>query len=582
MRILIITLCLFICSPVFAAKNFAKRFPTDTAIPIAPLSGDTTDGNCVEFDANGNIIDAGAPCGSGGGGSGNVGIGTVNLVPVYVGSSTLGPSSNVYVVGSNVGIGTTIPGGALAVMSGNVGIGTWIPAQTLDIKGTAATSGNVGIAGSLSSNNALNINGTARVTGATNSFGFFNWTTNTSLGGVQFTEGGDGTLDNGLIGNFLALGSNFATASRRKNVSFQGYNNLEFVTYQNTGVALEAMRLTSGGNLGIGTTNPQGALTVMNGNVGIGTWKPAYSLHVKGAAASNNIGVIEGFCSGCTTAFNILNNSANNFTSSTLNLQVAATGAGTVGTYGYVAGTRAGSSTTGVLSFGTNGQGGNVTEKMRIDENGNVGIGTTLSQGSLVIMPNLSTGNVGIGTWKPAQTLEISGSFKNNISSSGSHLFNVIGNQGDINVISRSSDTAAGLHWQSSNGRFGVGTNAQQSSMDVVGNVSLGAYGGKNAAPTNGLIVSGNVGIGTMTFDAALVVMGGNVGIGTWKPTATLEVNGTGNNSMTGNLGIGTTNPPNALYVVGTPMFTTGLNIGIGTASPTRLCIANNAITTCP
>lgn len=49
-----------------------------------------------------------------------------------------------------------------------------------------------------------------------------------------------------------------------------------------------------------------------------------------------------------------------------------------------------------------------------------------------------------------------------------------------------------------------------------------------------------------------------------------------------GNVGIGSTTVPSKLYVVGTGYFTTGLNIGIGTASPTRLCIANNAMATCP
>lgn len=92
-------------------------------------------------------------------------------------------------------------------------------------------------------------------------------------------------------------------------------------------------------------------------------------------------------------------------------------------------------------------------------------------------------------------------------------------------------------------------------------------------------ILKGNVGIGTTLAINKLDVAGG-ISIGTaYAGYITAPVNGA---AIQGNVGIGTSAPPNPLYVVGTPMFTGGLNIGIGTASPTRLCIANNAVTTCP
>ena len=49
-------------------------------------------------------------------------------------------------------------------------------------------------------------------------------------------------------------------------------------------------------------------------------------------------------------------------------------------------------------------------------------------------------------------------------------------------------------------GQVGIGTTLPLSSLSVAGNLALGAYGGgasATAAPSNGLIVSGNVGIGT-------------------------------------------------------------------------------------
>jgi hypothetical protein len=44
----------------------------------------------------------------------------------------------------------------------------------------------------------------------------------------------------------------------------------------------------------------------------------------------------------------------------------------------------------------------------------------------------------------------------------------------------------------------GIGTTTPQSKLDIYGGVSIGtSYAGITAAPTNGLIVQGNVGIGT-------------------------------------------------------------------------------------
>ncbi len=43
----------------------------------------------------------------------------------------------------------------------------------------------------------------------------------------------------------------------------------------------------------------------------------------------------------------------------------------------------------------------------------------------------------------------------------------------------------------------GIGTTSPQSKLDVAGGVAIGSYAGTNAAPSNGLIVSGSVGFGT-------------------------------------------------------------------------------------
>lgn len=69
------------------------------------------------------------------------------------------------------------------------------------------------------------------------------------------------------------------------------------------------------------------------------------------------------------------------------------------------------------------------------------------------------------------------------------------------------------------------------SRLDVAGGVAVGSYAAVSAAPDNGLIVSGDVGIGTPS------------------PSAKLEVNG--NLKVTGNVGIGTNPSEFKLHVVG-------------------------------
>lgn len=80
-----------------------------TAI-FATVTGTLTNGHCVSLDGLGNLVDAGAACGSGSGGSGSVASAQQNQIAYY-------PSASAAVAGLNLA-GLTIANGALGVVYG--------------------------------------------------------------------------------------------------------------------------------------------------------------------------------------------------------------------------------------------------------------------------------------------------------------------------------------------------------------------------------------------------------------------------------------------------------------------------------
>ena len=139
--------------------------------------------------------------------------------------------------------------------------------------------------------------------------------------------------------------------------------------------------------------------------------------------------------------------------------------------------------------------------------------------------------------------------------------------------------------------KVGIGTITPQNSLDVSNangrGVAIGSYAGVNAAPSGGLIVSGNVGIGTTSPGAKLEVAGqvkitggapaaGKVltsdaaGLASWQTPSGGTVSGSGTTNYLArwinattlgigvtydngtNVGIGTTNPNQKLDIIGT------------------------------
>lgn len=113
-----------------------------------------------------------------------------------------------------------------------------------------------------------------------------------------------------------------------------------------------------------------------------------------------------------------------------------------------------------------------------------------------------SGGNVGIGSVTPGQLLDVSGTIRS------------------TGLTVNSSNTILTI----TGANVGIGTTLNNSGLMVGTNASIGASYAGIAAPTNGLIVLGNVGFGTTAVTSSFEVEGGNVGIGTVATNGALDI----------------------------------------------------------
>ena len=344
------------------------------------------------------------------------------------------------------------------VTGGNMGIGTTTPAHTLDVNGGIRSTNFTTTNALVTNTSSGTLNLSTGITSASAQITNSNVTTET-IGTARITSALLAIGNSNTVGNIFTTGGNVGIATSNPSYKLHVVGDINYTgsLYQNGSIFSGSSQwLNSGSNIYLST-----------GNVGIGTASPSVKLHVVGG----DIGLSYGQC--------IRINPGSDWPNGTT--KMIETGWGINGM------------ASDVLSIYTPGSASS-TSRINLSSNGTINL----------------NGNVGIGTASPGYNLDVNGSggFKGNM------YVNYAGSGGtpQVNVSPNTNAAESSIgFWQNTNNGgalWVVGHNP-----GGAGSNKFGIYSSTLAANVLVMNSSGYVGIGTASPSNRLQVYGGRIGI---------------------------------------------------------------------
>jgi hypothetical protein len=216
----------------------------------------------------------------------------------------------------------------------------------------------------------------------------------------------------------------------------------------------ERMRITSAGNVGIGTTSPTAKLTIVKAS------------HTSTLGASSVLQISDTSASGEAVGDRAEINFYTNSDSLGGNLQHATIGIIKTSTTG---------NETADLYFGTSSIGGSPVERMRITSGGNVGIGTTSPDAALTVK-SIETAAKGISIWGRSDNIATLRFFNSTGATEQGGLISTSTYLGFIYADSEKMRITSG-------GNVGIGTTSPSEKLEVNGAIKTAAPSGGTAQP---------------------------------------------------------------------------------------------------
>ena len=502
--------------------------------------------------------------------AGTVAVRTANSfgAPTFASTNaiTVTDAFSLYVPKPIAGANTTITNANSAYFEGNVGIGTTSPATSLHI---ASTNKNIG--GNVFGNVYVATTDSEAIDkGGSISFGgVYTGTTTTHWAGIA------GKKENSTNGQY------------------GGY--LNFYTRANGLAPAEVMRITSAGNVGIGTTTPTANLQVAQVTAGAGTVTITGNTTCTGTGtqftntfkvgdniiitATSETRAISAIASDTVMTIASATNTVDSAYTLTGGTRFSVLGNGNVGIGTTTPGNKL-TVTGGHINISDGSYGYLIANDTALSRNsGNLKYGTASSYTSQSFfisgvekMTINSSGNLGVGTTTPASHLQIGGNL-----SASSWTTTGIAFDSNAATYTDTSTAAAGTVAVRTANSFGAPTFASTNAITVTDAFSLYVpkpIAGANTTITraNSAYFEGNVGIGTTTPGNKLTVTGGHINISD-ASYGYLLANDTALIRNAGNLKYGTSSnyTSQSFFISGVEKMTINSsgNLGIGTTTPT-------------